>query len=323
VKAVIYRKYGGPDVLEITDVPRPVIRGDQILVRVRASSVNPVDWKFRSGKPRIPFLKMPRVPGLDVCGEVVEVGSSVSAFQPGDEIFAMLSAFAGGGCAEYAAVPARQAAAGPRNLSFREAAAVPLAALTALQALRDDGGVQPGHRVLINGASGGVGSFAVQIARILGAEVTAVAGGKNRDFVLDLGALRAIDYETEDFADGDSRYDIIFDAVSSRSFRECRRVLNPKGIYLSTLPKFSTAIRMVTGLLLGGKRSRIISVRPVGADLDILRRWIEEKKMSPRVDRVYPIEKTGEAQAFSEAGHARGKIVIEIGGGEPLEGLNK
>jgi NADPH:quinone reductase-like Zn-dependent oxidoreductase len=314
MKAVMYRNYGGPDVLETADVPEPVIRDDEILIRVRATSVNPVDWKFRSGKPRIPFLKLPRITGLDVCGTVVGVGRSVTRFKKGDDLFAMLSAFAGGGCAEYAAVPERQAAMKPGNLSFAEAAAVPLAGLTALQTLRDYGGIKTGDRVLINGASGGVGSFAVQIARVFGAEVTGVASGKNRDFVLGLGAGRAIDYITEDFTDGTPRYDIIFDAVSSRSFRECRPVLKPKGIYLSTLPKVSTAIRMVTGAILGGKRSRVISVRPVGADLEVLRAWIEENRLTPRIDRVYPMEKTAEAQTASETGRARGKIVIEIGG---------
>ena len=314
MKAAFYRRYGPPEVLEVDDMPEPAIRDDQLLVRVRASSVNPVDWKFRSGKPRIPFLKLPRVPGSDIAGEVVGIGPSVTRFKPGEAVYAMLSPFAGGGCAEYAAVPERNAAAKPRVLNFEEAAAVPLAALTALQSLRDRGGIKPGDRILINGASGGVGSYAVQIARLFAAEVTAVTSGKNLDFVRTLGADHAIDYTAEDFTKAGSRYDIIFDTVSSRSFRECRPVLNPKGIYLSTLPHVSTVIRMVTGAILGGKRSRVIRVRPSGSDLDRLREWIEAKSLRLHIDRVFPLSKAAEAHTYSETGHARGKIVIIVSG---------
>ena len=316
MQAVIYRRYGPPDVLETADVSEPAVGHDQLFVRVRATSVNPIDWKFRSGTPRIPLFGRTRIPGLDVAGEVVRSGSSVTRFKPGDEIYAMLSAFAGGGCAEYAAVPERSAAVKPRNLTFEEAAAVPLAALTALHTLRDRARIQAGDRVLINGASGGVGSFAVQIARMFGAEVTGVTSGKNLDLVRSLGAHHAIDYTVGDFTTGDRSYDVIFDTVSSRSFRQCRAALSPRGIYLATLPQLSTVIRMITGAVFGGKRSRVIMVRPSGPDLDRLREWIEAGRLHPVIDRVFPLRETAAAHAYSETGHAKGKIVITVSGEE-------
>jgi NADPH:quinone reductase-like Zn-dependent oxidoreductase len=312
MKAVLYRRYGPPEVLECGEIPEPTITAGQILVKVRAVSVNPVDWKFRSGKPRIPFLRLPRIPGLDIAGEVVRVGKAVSRFKTRDAVFGLLSVFSGGGCAEYAAVPEKNAAIKPRNLTFEEAAAVPVAGLTALQALRDHGNIKSSDRVLINGASGGVGSFAVQIAKRFGAEVTAVTSRKNMDFVKGLGADRVIDYTTEDFTKSDSSFDIIFDPVARRSFTECKPRLSPKGVYISTLPSPGTILQIVIGSIVGGKRARLVNLRARASDLELLTEWIEAGKIHPMIDRTFPLSHTAEAHALSETGHARGKIVIRI-----------
>jgi len=312
MKAVLYRRYGPPEVLEYTDIPEPQIRDDRILVRVHAASVNPVDWKFRSGKPRIPFLRLPRIPGMDLAGEVVRVGNAVSRFKTGDAVYGLLSAFSGGACAEYAAVPEKNAAIKPRNLTFEKAAAIPVAGLTALQALRDQGKIKNGHRVLINGASGGVGSFAVQIAKRFGAEVTAVTSRRNLEFVKGLGADRVIDYTTEDFTRSDSSFDIIFDPVASRSFTECKPRLSPRGVYISTLPSPDTILRMIIGSIVGGKQARLINLRTRRSDLETLTEWIEAGKIHPMIDRTFPLSATAQAHVLSETGHARGKIMIHI-----------
>ena len=312
MKAALYHRYGPPEVLEVADVPEPVISDRQLLVKVRAAAVNPVDWKLRSGKPRIPFLRMPRITGLDIAGEIVEVGKSVERFKTGESVYAMLSAFSSGGCAAYAAVPEKNASHKPSNLTMEEAAAVPLAALTALRGLRDQGRIKHGDRVIINGASGGVGSFAVQIAKIYGAEVTAVTSGRNVDFVKELGADHVVDYTLKDFTKGPSRYDLIFDVVSNRSFRECKAVLSQKGVYLATLPNFSTILQMVIGPFLGGKRGSLANVRASGKGLDQITEWIEAGRLRPRIDRVMPLSKIAEAHAYSQTGRVRGKIVIEI-----------
>lgn len=312
MKAIFYHRYGPPDVLEFGEVPEPKITERQLLVKVHAASVNPVDWKFRSGKPRIPFLRLPRIPGLDIAGDVVRVGNAVSRFKTGDAVYGMLSAFSGGGCAEYAAVPERNAAIKPRNLTFEEAVAVPVAAMTALQALRDQGKIKIGNRVLINGASGGVGSFAVQIAKSFGAEVTAVTSRKNMDFVKGLGADRVIDYTAEDFTKTDPGYSIIFDAVAKRSFTECKPLLSPKGVYISTLPSLDTILRIIIGSIMGGKRARLVNLRARGSDLELLTEWVETGKVRPMIDKIFPLSKTAEAHAYSETGRAHGKIVISI-----------
>jgi NADPH:quinone reductase-like Zn-dependent oxidoreductase len=312
MKAIIYRRYGSPEVLEVADLPEPKPSGRQILIKVHAAGINPVDCKMRSGKPRIPGLRLPRIPGSDVAGEVVRVAREATRFRPGDAVYAMLSPFSGGACAEYALVPERRAAIKPTNLSFPESAAVPVAGLAALQALRDLGKVQPGGRVLINGASGGVGSFAVQIAKAYGAEVTGVTSSRNLDFVKALGADRVIDYAREDFTRSDFRYDIVLDAVSNRSFPECKSILRPKGVYIATLPSISLIFHAASSLLSGGRRAKLFSVRARAADLECLRESIEAGKLRPRIDRIFPLERTAEAHAYSETGHARGKIVIHI-----------
>ncbi len=312
MRAMFYRRPGPPEVLEYGDLPEPAISDRQILVAVRAAGVNPVDWKMRRMRLRLPWQRWPMIPGSDLAGEVARVGRAVTRFRPGDAVYAMLSPFSGGACAEYAAVPDGRAARKPDRLTFVEAAAVPLAGLAALQSLRDLGRIRSGQRVLINGASGGVGSFAVQIAKVYGAHVTAVAGRTSADFVKSLGADHVIDYQTEDFTKSDARYDLIFDAVAGRSFRACRPVLAPTGVYVTTLPSAGTIVQMILGTIVGGRRARLLNVRSRGADLDVLTGWIEAGTVRPRIERVYPLAKTAEAHAHSETGHVRGKLVISV-----------
>lgn len=312
MNAVIYRRYGPPEVLEYIEMPGPVMGNSEILVKVRTSSVNPVDWKTRSGKNRIPGLRLPRIPGLDVAGEVVQTGKAVTRFKQGDFIFAMLSPFRQGACAESVTVPEKHAARMPKNLSFAEAAAVPVAGLAALQALRNHGKIKIRDRILINGASGGVGSFAIQIAKAYEAAVTAVTSSANLNFVRSLGADRVIDYSSEDFTKSGANYDIIFDTVAKRSFSECKPVLSPNGIYVTTVPDLPTIIQRLVTSITGGKQARFLSAWPRSQDLDTLREWLEAGKVRPAIDRTYPLSKTAEAHAYSEAGHARGKIVILV-----------
>lgn len=311
MKAVVYRRYGPPDVLESTFAPEPHIQDSRLLVKVYAAGVNPVDWKLRAGHPKIPGFKE-RIPGSDLSGKVLRVGKGVTRFNVGDEVFGLLSPFAGGACAEEAALPEKNAALKPKNLSFTEAAALPIAGLTALQSLRDLGKIKSGDRVLINGASGGVGHFAVQIAKGYGAEVTGVTSGKNFDFVKALGADRLIDYTRENFTESNQRYDIIFDTVASRTFKECKPILTPGGSYLTTLPSVETVVQMLLQPFRRGPKAKIYSVKMRSADLQTLAEWCENQKLRPTLDKIFPISETQEAHRYAEKGHARGKIVIDL-----------
>jgi NADPH:quinone reductase-like Zn-dependent oxidoreductase len=243
---------------------------------------------------------------------VVRVGASVTRFQPGAAVYAMLSPFKGGAYAEFAAVPEHQAARKPANLDYGAAASVPIAGMTALQALRDYGRLKPGDRVLINGASGGVGSFSVQIAKALGAAVTAVTSGRNVEWVKTLGADRVIDYQREDFTRSPERYAIVFDTVSSSSFGRCKPILTPQGTYVRTLPSASTVLHAATTAVPFGRRARVFILRPRAADLDRLRELIETGRVTPQVERVYPLSQAAQAHAASEAGRVRGKLVLRV-----------
>lgn len=317
VKAATYARYGDPRVLEVGDVPRPVPRDHEVLVRVRAASVNPVDWKIRAGRLR-PVIRasFPRIPGCDVAGEVVEAGAQVSRFTPGEEVFAMLSPRTGGATAEFAAVAERSTARKPSNLSWAEAAAVPLAALTALQGLRDQGDLEGGDRVLVHGASGGVGHFAVQLGKVLGGHVTAVAGSGRQDFLRELGADETVDYTREDFLDRGERWDVILDVVANRSFRRCRDALTSRGRYVRLLPSPSAVVSGLATHVLGwigyGRRSKTVMVRARGTDLTYLAGLIEQGKLKPVVREVFGLDDVRAAHEASETGHARGKVVVEL-----------
>ena len=310
MKAVVIYRYGGAEVLQYEEVEQPKIEPTQLLVKVRASSVNPIDWKIRQGMlSLITGSKFPKILGFDVAGEVVAVGSSVTRFKPGDAIYGSTS-FPGGGYAEFAAVPENLVALKPTNLSYEEAAAVPLAALTALQALRDQGNIQTGQTVLINGAAGGVGIFAVQIAKALGAVVTGVSSTKNLDLVKSLLADRVIDYTQQDFTEDTAQYDIIFDAVGKRSLSQTKRVLKPNGIYITTLPSPETLFESVLTAFLPGQKAKFILEKPNTEDLIYVKELIEAGKIRVVIDRTYPLQELAAAHSYSETGRAVGKIAL-------------
>jgi NADPH:quinone reductase-like Zn-dependent oxidoreductase len=262
MKAIIISRYGSPEVLQYEDVETPQIRPEQLLIKVHASSVNPIDWKTRKGMLSIlTGNRFPLILGFDVAGEVLEVGSQVTRFKVGDAIYGSTN-FPGGAYAEFTVVSENLAAHKPINMTYEQAATVPLAALTALQALRDLGNVKSGQKVLINGASGGVGIFAVQIAKVLGAEVTGVSSSKNLDFVKSLNADLVIDYTLQDFTEGNVQYDIIFDVVAKRVFSDCRKVLKPNGVFISTLPNPDVILQIALTAFLPGQKVKFVLEKP-------------------------------------------------------------
>jgi len=323
MKAIVYTRYGSPDVLELREVDRPVPKDDEVLVRVRAAGLNPYDWHFLRGLPYpmclLTGLRKPKratILGSDMAGQVKVVGKTVTRFQPGDEVYAEVGT---GGCAEFICIPEVQLALKPTNLTFEQAAAVPMAAQTALVGLRDLGGLQPGQKVLINGASGGVGTFAIQIAKALDAEVTGVCSSKNADLVRSLGADHIIDYTQEDFTRGKVRYDLILDAVGNHSLSECRRALTPKGFYGTTGGGsgqwFGPMAQQFKAALLSpfvSQRLAPVNDKP-NQDLDFLRELTEAGKVTPVIDKTYPLSETAEAMRHLEAGHVRSKVVISLG----------
>lgn len=308
-----YRGYGSADQIVAAEVPVPRPGPSQLLVRVAASSVNPVDWKLHSGQYRwIMPVRFPSIPGFDIAGEVVETDAQVTRFQPGDRIFAMADTRPGGASAEYAVVGEGAAARMPSTLSAPEAAAVPLAGLTALQGLRDLGHVASGKRVLVIGASGGVGHLAVQIAKSYGAEVTAVCSGQHVDMVRGLGADRVIDYTRESDFRGRHPHDIVLDVVGSRPVREYLPLLAPDGVLVSSLPSIG---RIAAGVLLplcSRRRVRVMTVRPRGDDLDQLRALCDSGKLRPVIDRLLRMEDLAAAHAWSQRGRTGGKIAIVV-----------
>lgn len=313
MKAVVINQYGAPEVLQLQDKPIPQIKSDQMLVKVYASSINPIDWKTRKGMLAIIFgNKFPMVLGYDISGEVVQVGSEVTQFRQGDQIYACLDPATSGSYAEYAPVPEKVAYFKPQNLTYEEAAAVPLAAETALQALRDLGEIKAGDRILINGASGGVGTFAVQIAKALGAEVTAVCSQKNAELVKSLGADRIIDYTNQDFTKESVKYDIILDAVAKRSFWECQNILSSNGVYVTTVPDFVNSAAILIAQLIPGKKAKLILLKSNGKDLAYLKELIEGNKLRSIIARTYPLSEIAQAHAESETGRVVGKLVITV-----------
>ena len=325
MKAIVYCDYG-LDNLKLEDVEKPVPTDDQILVRVRAASVNPYDWHFIEGTPKIMRamgvgLRKPKDTrlGVDFSGTVEAVGKNVTQFKPGDEVFGGR----GGAFAEYVCPRANRAVAlKPSNVTFEEAASVNIAGITALQALRDKGKVQAGQKVLINGASGGVGTFAVQIAKSLGADVTGVCSTRNIDLVRSLGADRVIDYTKKDFAKSDQRYDVILDNVPNHSLSEIRRVLNPKGKYVligGGGPNDNTWIgpfgRIIQTAVLSpfiGQQMGMMMADANQKDLTILADMMQSGKLKPVIDRNYKLDQVPDAIRYVEAGHARGKVVIAV-----------
>jgi NADPH:quinone reductase-like Zn-dependent oxidoreductase len=321
MKAIVHERYGRPDVLELRDVDRPVLEDDRVLVRVHASSVNPVEWYGVTG----PYfarvgngLRKPKDPtvGADLAGRIEAVGRDVREFQPGDEVFGT----SGGSWAEYASAREDRLAPKPANVSFEEAAAVPIAALTALQALRDHGQVQPGQKVLINGASGGVGTYAVQIAKSFGANVTAVCSTRNVEQARSLGADRVVDYTQENFTKLGERHDLMLDIVGSRSFLAYRRVLTPEATVVLVGGRMTYRglgpLPHLAGTILKSRfRSQTVKffvAKITTEDLVVLKELLEAGTVRSVIDREYQLSEAGEALGYLGEGHARGKVVIAI-----------
>ncbi|HEX8228099.1 MAG TPA: NAD(P)-dependent alcohol dehydrogenase [Chloroflexia bacterium] len=320
MKAIVYTKYGSPDVLQLQEVEKPTPGDEEVLVRVHTVSINAMDWHLLRGKPLFarPMIGFPKpknsILGVDVAGRVEAVGKNVTQFQPGDEVFGGIGH---GGFAEYVCVREKALLLKPVNVSFEAASAVPVAAVTALQALRDKGQIQPGHKVLINGASGGVGTFAVQLAKAFGAEVTGVCSTRNLEVARRIGADHVIDYTQEDFTRNGKQYDLIVDIAASRSISDYKRALSPEGICV--IIGFSTMFHMVRSMLLGAWATRTGSkkfVRFVAKlyrkDLVLLKELLEAGKIVPVIDRRYPLSKLADAMRYFGVEHARGKVVITV-----------
>ena len=316
MRAIVMNAYGGPEVLELKEVDRPEISENDVLVAVHAAGLNAGDYFSMRGSPwlarfTVGFPKpKDHILGWDVAGHVAQVGKNVTKFQSGDQVFASCD----GALAEFAPVPEDKLAMAPTNLTLEQAAAVPSAAMAALHGLRNQANVQPGQAVLVNGASGGVGTFAVQIAKALGAEVTGVCSTRNVELVRSLGADHVIDYTKEDFTQGGRRYDLILDNVGSRSFADCRRALTPEGIHLPNTGHGGMTYVIKAYLLSAIMRQHarpFLSV-PNAEDLSYLKDLIEAGKVRPVVDRTYPLPETREAFRYLEEEHAQGKVVVTM-----------
>jgi NADPH:quinone reductase-like Zn-dependent oxidoreductase len=317
MKAFLWEKYGPPETLRMADVEKPAPDADEVLLKVLATSVNAADWHSMRGKPLFSRatlgLLRPKhnILGVDVAGQVEAVGSGVTQFKPGDEVYANLLFHGYGGFAEYVSVPVHVMSLKPANLSFEEAAAVPMAGVTALKGLRHHGEIQPEQKVLINGASGGVGTFAVQIAKSYGPEVTGVTSTQNIDLVRSLGADHVVDYTRTDFVRSGQRYDLIFDTVGNRSVRELRRALAEGG--KASVTGYTNLAEAIGVPLRGGKDIVRVSVHVVATkDLELLSELIEVGKVRPVIDRRYPFAQIPAAIAYLEQGHARGKVVAGV-----------
>jgi NADPH:quinone reductase-like Zn-dependent oxidoreductase len=325
MKAIVYRGYGSPDVLKCEEIEKPAAGDDEVSIKVRAASVNPADWHLMEGKPFVARLlfglgllkpKKPRLGG-DVAGQVEAVGRNVKQFKPGDEVFGACR----GAFAEYACASESRLVTKPDNVTFEQAASVAIAALTALQGLRDKGQIQPGQKVLINGAAGGVGTYAVQIAKSFGADVTGVCSTRNVDMVRSIGADRVIDYTQQDFTKSGQRYDLIFDLVANHSLSAFRRVLNPKGIYVgagigpggSMIGFLARAALTAPGLSRFVNQKFVIFITKITkGDLTVMRDLMEAGKVTPVIERRYRLSEVPEAIRYLATGHARAKLVITL-----------
>jgi len=320
MKAVVYEKFGSPDVLEYREVGKPTVMEDDILVKIHASSMNAIDWHIRvptpsmarllGGSAKTLFMK-PRFPilGADFAGKIESVGKKIEQFKKDDEVFGAVKA----GChAEYICVSEKDVALKPVNMTFEQAAAVPTCGFMALQGLRDKGNIKPGQRVLINGASGGVGTFAVQIAKSFGAEVTGVCSTRNLELVKSIGADEVIDYTKEDFTKTGESYDLIFDIVAKSSFSKCKSSLKPEGIFVTTKYGLRPILRKFWTSMTSSKKMIPYLGKLNMEDVIFVRDLIEAGKVKSVIDRVYPLSEAAEAHKYMEKGHARGKVIITM-----------
>jgi NADPH:quinone reductase-like Zn-dependent oxidoreductase len=317
MKAIVYTEYGSPDVLQLKELTKPTPRDHEVLVKIYASSANPADWHLMRAEPFLARLEngllKPKITklGADIAGRAEAVGRNVTQFQVGDDVFGCMPLSELGGFAEYVCAHEEALALKPARLTFEQAAAVPLAAFTALQGLRDKGQIQPGQKVLINGASGGVGTFAVQIAKSFGAEVTGVCSTRNLEMVRSIGADHVIDYTKEDFTQNGQRYDLIFDAVGNRSVSDYQRALTPDGI--CAVAGFTSLSRLFQIMFLGGKKVGLMeTAKGNKKDLLFIKELLEADKVVPVIDRCYPLSEVADAIRYLEAGHAQGKVVITV-----------
>jgi len=316
MKAFTQEKYGSPETLRLADVDKPVPNAGEVLVKVLAVSINPADWHSMRAKPFFSRatlgLLRPKhnILGVDIAGQVEAVGSGVTQFKPGDEVYANLLDHGYGGFAEFASIPVDVMSLKPANLSFEEAAAVPMAAVTALQGLNHHGEIQTGQKVLVNGASGGVGSFGVQIAKSYGSEVTGVTSTRNIDLVRSLGADHVVDYKTTDLVRSEQRYDLILDTIGNLSASDLKRVLAEDG--KAAVTGFTTVAKLMGVSLRGGKRIAMVQAHVTAKDLELLSKLMEAGKVRPQIDRRFPFAEIPAAIAYLEQGHARGKVVAEV-----------
>ncbi len=322
MKAIVYTHYGSPDVLQLKEVAKPTPKDDEVLIKVYAAAANAGDWHLLRGVPflvrLVSGILKPKntILGADIAGRVEAVGRNVTQFQPGDEVFGDVSGCGFGGFAEYVCARENALALKPANLSFEEAAAVPSAGVTALQGLREKGQIKLGQKVLINGASGGVGTFAVQIAKSFGAEVTGVCSTRNVDMVRSIGADQVIDYTQEDFTKNEQRYDLIFAANGYHPISAYKRALSPRGMYVMT---GGSSAQMFQAMLLGpwismtgSKKMGNLLKKSNQKDLALMKELLEASKVVPVIDRRYPLREVAEALRYVEAGHAQGKVVITV-----------
>ena len=322
MKAIVYEKYGPPEVLQLQEVAKPAPKDNEVLIKVQAASINAADWHLLTADIFLVRLAMglckPKnnILGTDVAGLVEGVGKDVNSFKPGDAVFGDIFGHGGGSLAEYVSAPQSTLALIPSHLTFEEAAAVPLAAITALQGLRDVGRIQAGQKVLIQGAAGGVGTFAVQIAKSLGAEVTAVCSGRNGEMVRSLGADHVIDYAKEDFTQSGNRYDLILAINGYHPIAAYKRALTPQGIYVMAGGK---PAQMFQALLLGslmsekgGRQMLVLSAKAKQKDLLAIKELLEAGKVKPMIDKRFTLTEAAEAMRYLGAGHARGKVVLSV-----------
>jgi len=319
MKAIVYHNYGSSDVLKVEEIEKPTAGDDEVLIKVRAAAANPLDFHFMRGKPYfirlMSGLRRPKDTGIgrDVAGRVEAVGRNVTEFKPGDEVFGSCR----GAFAEYARASASALVVKPDNVTFEQAASVPVAGFSALQGLRDKGKIQPGQKVLIHAAAGGVGTFAVQIAKSFGADVTSVCSTRNAEMVRAIGADRVIDYTREDFTEGEQRYDLILDCYATHSLSAYRRVLNPEGIYVGVGGPVGSTIGILADLFKSLAFSPFVSQKFVTfmakrskEDLTVLRDLMRDGKITPVIDRRYDLDEVQEAIRYLGEGHARGKVLI-------------
>ncbi len=324
MKAIVCAKYGSPDVLQLQEVAKPAPQDDEVLIRIYAASVNARDWRMMRANPFFIRL-MPggflqpknKILGADLAGRVEAIGRYVKQFRPGDEVFGYLPSATGRGTfAEYVCANEKAITLKPANLTFEQAAAVPVAALTALQGLRDNGNIQPGQKVLINGASGGVGTFAVQIAKAFGADVTAVCSARNLDMVRSIGADYVIDYKKEDFTQNGQQYDLILAANGYHPISDYLRALSREGIYVvaggSMLQLFQATLQGRRNSQTGSQKTHVVSLVQSQKDLIFMKELLESEKVVPVIDGCYPLSKTAEALWYFEKEHAQGKVVITM-----------